>query len=280
MTGPSTTHALDIGPDTVTKRYPSWEHQQPQREWRALELLTVHAPGLAPAPVRAGLDAVPPTIMMSRLTGVPLGLTAVTTDQLEAMVIAITTVQETIPTHVVRELPPRLGAPAAMLQQVRAQYSRRPDLGGDPLVVKAFDAGADWLFAPEIESLLTSRSRPVFGSGDGNLGNFLWGTDLWGTDGRVHLVDFEYSGRSDRCHELAEIAEHITLWATQALDPETLLARFDLTADENPRLRQLRRLMACLWFLRLLPGGSAHFRNPVGTLQRQAERFLILLQDG
>ncbi|RCG17914.1 aminoglycoside phosphotransferase family protein [Sphaerisporangium album] len=275
MTGPSTTHALDIGPDTVTKRYRSWEHQQPQREWRALELLAVHAPGLAPAPVRAELDVVPPTIMMSRLTGVPLGLTAVTTDQLEAMVIAITTVQETIPPHVVRELPPRPGAPAEMLQQVRAQYSRQPDLGGDPLVVKAFDAGADWLFAPEIESLLTSPSPAVFGSGDGNLGNF-----LWGTDGRVHLVDFEYAGRSDRCHELAEIAEHISLWATQALDPETLLARFDLAADESPRLRQLRRLMACFWFLRLLPGGSAHSRNPVGTLQHQAERFLILLQDG
>ena len=44
---------------------------EPRREWRALDLLARHAPGLAPRPIRADLDTDPTLIAMSRVPGEP-----------------------------------------------------------------------------------------------------------------------------------------------------------------------------------------------------------------
>ncbi|WP_214316902.1 hypothetical protein [Nonomuraea sediminis] len=63
------THHLELGDDAVTKRYTAWDRGEPHREWAALTLLAEHMPGLAPTPVRAELDASPPTIVMTRLPG-------------------------------------------------------------------------------------------------------------------------------------------------------------------------------------------------------------------
>lgn len=66
------THGLDLGPDTVTKRFRTGFREQSEREWRALTLLDVHAPGLAPTPRHADLAADESTVVMSRLPGGPL----------------------------------------------------------------------------------------------------------------------------------------------------------------------------------------------------------------
>jgi hypothetical protein len=42
------THRLDFDGDVVVKRYRQWEMGEPDREWRALNLLAEHARGLAP----------------------------------------------------------------------------------------------------------------------------------------------------------------------------------------------------------------------------------------
>jgi thiamine kinase-like enzyme len=103
---------------------------------------------------------------------------------------------------------------------------------------------------------------------DGNLANFLW-------DGsKVHLVDFELSGRSDRPFELAELVEQISMWVDRDVDTTFLLSRFKLTDYENWRLREFRILFAFTWLLMLLPRRSANVKNPPGTLERQARRFL------
>jgi thiamine kinase-like enzyme len=108
----------------------------------------------------------------------------------------------------------------------------------------------------------------VFGHSDGNLANFLW-------DGStVRIVDFERSGRSDRPFELAELVEHISMWVDREVDITFLLTCFKLTDHENERLREFRILFAFIWLLRLLPGRPANARNPPGTLERQARRFL------
>ncbi len=58
------------------------------------------------------------------------------------------------------------------------------------------------------------------------------------------------------------------------------LALFDLTAAEQVRVREYRRLSALFWLMMLLPGSPAHRRNPPGTLERQAARLLHLLDGG
>ncbi|WP_147425054.1 hypothetical protein [Bailinhaonella thermotolerans] len=57
-----TTHSIEMRATVVVKRYRPVDHGQPQREWRALDLLNRHAPGLAPAPLEADLKGEPPTV--------------------------------------------------------------------------------------------------------------------------------------------------------------------------------------------------------------------------
>jgi thiamine kinase-like enzyme len=109
---------------------------------------------------------------------------------------------------------------------------------------------------------------------DANLANFLW-------DGtQIRIVDFEDSGPSDRTFELAVLVEHISAWSDAGLSADVLLALFDLTAAEQVKVREYRRLSALFWLMMLLPGSPAHRRNPPGTLERQATRLLHLLDSG
>jgi hypothetical protein len=64
------------------------------------------------------------------------------------------------------------------------------------------------------------------------------------------------------------------------LRAEVFLALFDLTAAEQARLHEYRRLSALFWLLMLVPGGPAHRRNPPGTVERRAARLLRLLDCG
>lgn len=270
MADRSSTHAIEVRSDVVVKRFRSWSMGQPEREWRALTLLSEYAPGLAPDPVTADLVGDPPRVVMSRLIGTPLAA-PVTAEQLIALADAIRSVQEAIPAAVLADLPPRLGRPSELLRQLRARCDARPALGSDPLVAQAFHAAVGWLPEPRLTELFAAEVVPVFGLGDGNLANYLW-------DGsRVRLLDFEYSGRSDRAYELAEVVEHVTVWVDDAVDVPALLSCFDLTAAEQARLRNSRRLLALFWFLALLPDSPGHRRNPSGSLERQAARLLALL---
>jgi Ser/Thr protein kinase RdoA (MazF antagonist) len=139
------------------------------------------------------------------------------------------------------------------------------------VVVEAFSAAARWLDQPELDDLAVAGQQPVLGTGDGNLSNYLWNGE------RAQIIDFEYSGRSDRAFELAEIVEHISAWVDGAIDAPSLLAHFELTGAETARLRECRRLIAIYWLLALLPDSRGHARNPPGTLDLQAERLLALL---
>lgn len=54
---PATTHEIEFTGDVVAKRFRDTHRGEPEREWQALRLLHEHAPGLAPAPIRAELGA-------------------------------------------------------------------------------------------------------------------------------------------------------------------------------------------------------------------------------
>ena len=139
-------------------------------------------------------------------------------------------------------------------------------------VRRAWRAAADWLSSGALGCL--NGGAVVLGQGDGNMANFLW-------DGtRVRLVDFEDSGPSDRAFELAVLVEHISAWSDVGLPADAFLAVFDLTADEQVKVREYRRLAALFWLMMLLPGSPAHRRNPPGTLERQVARLLLLLDRG
>lgn len=269
-----TTHEVCIDQDrrVVVKRFRSWERGEPAREWAALTLLAGSAPGLAPAPVRADLDADPPAIVMSWLPGVPLGtVPPLSCAQAAALVVALERLWQSVPpARVTERMGPGLNS-IALTRQVRAMVAAGPGRDEDPVVGRAWRAGITWLGKSALDREVCPDGNVVLGQGDGNLANFLW-------DGtQVRMVDFEDCGPSDRAFELAILVEHISAWSDARLGADTFLGRFGLASPERARLCELRRLAALFWLILLLPGGPAGQRNPPGTLQRQANRLLALL---
>ncbi len=242
--------------DVVTKRYVDGKQGGAEREWRALHLLAEHAPGTAPEPIafEAGV------VSMTRIDGVSLRGRDVGAAQATALVEAIGELHAAVPRPVVESVPVRPWQREAIcdwvLQRATAWQPR------DPLADRVVKEGLRWL-----ESWTPGESgvRPVFGAGDGNLANFLW-------DGvRVRRVDFEDSGRSDLAFELAEMAEHVSMW----VEGEVRIAdRFELSPPEERRLDECRKAHALVWFFLLSHEGP---RNPPGTFRRQVERVLATL---
>ncbi|MYS87520.1 aminoglycoside phosphotransferase family protein [Embleya scabrispora] len=272
MTDTWSTHDIEFRDDVVVKSFRSRERAQPLREWQALHLLTRYAPGLAPEPIRADLEGEPPVIVMSRLEGVPLRGRELDRKRLRALAEAVGTMHDAIPPEVVLALPACTWYPPVVEGKARSWSTGGRELGPDPTVAQAFEAGRRWLADRDPAPEPGPGIRPVFGLSDGNLANYLW-------DGtRVRLVDFEISGRSDRAFELAEIVEHISMWPGGTEDDTTFfLSCFEPTDPEIERLRNFRTLLAFIWLLMLLPDSPGHDRNPPGTLERQAARLLAHL---
>ncbi len=146
------------------------------------------------------------------------------------------------------------------------------EVGDNRLVRHASEAAAAWLARFALDRQPVADEDLVLGHGDSNLANFLW-------DGaQVRIVDFEDSGPSDRAFELANLVEHISAWSDTGLEADSFLALFELTASEQHRVREFRRLAAVFWMLLLSPeGGTAGCSHPTGALQRQAQRLIALL---
>jgi len=269
----SSTHVIELGPDVVVKRYRSRQNDEPHREWRALALLHEHAPGVAPVPISADLDAEPPIVAMSRLNGTPLA-SGPSADLAVAIASAVERVQDAVPSHTLADLPPRAGHPLELLGQVRTWCAAVQHPAHDPTVAGALRAAEVWLRQPALEAVLEHPTRPVFGTGDGNLANLLW-------DGaEVRLVDFEYSGRSDRPYELAELTEHISVRTADGPGMEHVLERFDLDAAEADKLKTCRRLLAAFWLLRIMSSDRGDPRTRAKIVTSQATRLLTLLDRG
>lgn len=267
----ATTHAVEFSDGVITKRFRNMNGGEPEREWQALQILATHAPGLAPQPLRADLGATPPTVVMSRLPGHSLGLEPLGPAELEAYAASVNRLHGSVPQDVLDGLTTVAWPPATALALVnRMRNESRPALD-DPLVHRAFTEATTWLASGWAENAAAVPATAVFGHGDGNLANYLW-------DGlTVRIVDFEDAGRSDRAFELADSVEHLAVWLDGNVAPDQFLAQFDLSARDRARVHGYRRLFAIYWFLRLQPGLSAHKRNPPGTLTRQTERLLTLL---
>jgi hypothetical protein len=270
VTTGATTHDVCIDRDRgiVVKRFRECRRGEPAREWSALTLLATFAPGLAPAPLGADLDADPPVITMSCLTGTPLGGAPPTPSQAQALAAALERLWRSVPSVQHRLLvEPN---PAAFTSRVHSMLADGPHPGDDPAVRHAHATASAWFdrWAPGHHR--HAGNQAILGQGDPNLANFLW------DGGQIRIVDFEDSGPSDRAYELASLTEHISAWSDASLDTDGFLAMFDLSPAEQSRVRDFRRLAALFWLILLRPGSPASARNPSGTLERQADRLLNL----
>lgn len=257
------THDVQVTGKIVVKTFRSWSRGEPDREWSSLQLLRRWTPGLAPEPIEPREESGYPIIVMSRMTGRALGDGPLSGEQVIAVAVS--------------RLPPRVFVPAAAVNDLRERLADKPRVS--PAAARAFDAGSSWLNSAEASHFATasgsgsgSGSAPqVFGHADGNLANYLW-------DGEVcRLVDFENAGASDEAYEIAELIEHPSTWLDEGLDAETLLGHLELSQSLLTRIRLARRVFACNWLTKLTPDQPTHGRNPLITLERQAERLLSLL---
>jgi Ser/Thr protein kinase RdoA (MazF antagonist) len=254
---PATTHDIAFEGGNVVKRFRGRAQAEARREWQALNLLARYAPGLAAEPVCQRLEDSPPLVAMTVVPGRPLGSEPLTAAQLDAVAVALDQLHRAIPDAILRGLEDSGTLPRVV--------GRIRQLAG------AWRSALAWL---DSDWVAGAGGRPVFGLGDGNLANLLWDGE------RVRLVDFEDSGPSHRAQELADLVEHISVWAGAAVEAEAVLGRFDLSPAECHQVAVLRRLFAAFWLMMLLPGGPASHRNPPGTLDRQAARLLELLNAG
>jgi Ser/Thr protein kinase RdoA (MazF antagonist) len=258
--------SIDHERRVVIKRYLHSRGGEALREWRALRLLTEHAPRLAPEPISADLDASPQAIVMSLLPGEPLGGRPLAPAQERALAIAIGRLWQAVPAGLVTSLPGELDTTAEFVRQVREWAAAPSDPATDSTVLAALARGSSWLARADIDrtSMVSSATR-VLGHGDADLANFLWDGEL------VRIVDFEGAGISDRAFELAMLVEHVSAWQDGGLDADRFIDGFDLSLPERTRLADWRRLAALSWLLRL------RSRGDLSVPRGQAQRLLAML---
>jgi len=88
--------------------------------------LARHAPGLAPEPVRADLNADPPLIAMSRVPGGPLGTGPVSEAQQDAIAAALSRLHHATPPSVLATVERAPGSPQLLPDRIRDMARVRP----------------------------------------------------------------------------------------------------------------------------------------------------------
>lgn len=261
------THDLDLGA-VVVKRFRSYGRGEHRREWRSLLLLDRYAPGLAPRPLSADLDAHPPSVTMSRLPGVPLGGRRLSAEELAGLAAAVDRLHGAVPAAELETMAPSHAHPDRLLPSIRELLARHPGVPAEPSIQAAIGAARGWLSSADAErTRAPALAAPVLGREDHNLPNFLH------DGGRTRLVDFEDAGRSDRAMEWAALVEHQAARCTPDADWQPLLD----AVEDQARLRDARRFHACFWLATMLPGQRGHDRNPPAARRDRAERLLALL---
>jgi hypothetical protein len=125
-------------------------------------LLARYAPGLAPRPIRADLDADPPLIAMSLSPGAPLGTRQVAEAQENAIAAALTRLHHAIPPPVLARAEQAPGSPHLLPGRIREMaYACKADLL-DPLPRRAYQAALGWLDSGRGERAASGSGKPVF----------------------------------------------------------------------------------------------------------------------
>ncbi len=250
-------YAVDFdGRPACLKVFAADDRDRAAREWAALRYLERVSYLLAARPLR--YDPCPPAaaILIDLVPGRTLTGAELTRQQITALGYAIDGLHA-LPIEGAG-LADAAAPAASMLARVR-----RAVVDASVLAAGFTRDCQRWLGRSHAEAL-AQPGRPVFGKGDAGLGNCLW-------DGvTLRLVDFEYSGISDRPFDLAELVEHIEARATADASWQAFLAERQLGAAEWTRLSAARQLLAIFWAFRL----SA---EPADIQAAQLERAARLL---
>ncbi len=138
------THDVNIGRDEVRKTFVSWSHNEPDREWAALQHLSRHAPGLGPSPIARTEVGGRPTVVMSRVPGTPLA-GQLTVAQIRALAAAL---RRLFDVPVPPELPVRANDPVKFSHRFREWLAVEYDWSqcqDAALVQEAVESARVWL---------------------------------------------------------------------------------------------------------------------------------------
>src|SRR5512146_283098 len=141
---------VDAGRGVVCKRYRSWSRGEPAREWAALTLLAVFAPGLAPTPLRAALQADPPEIVMSFVRGTVPGA-RVTLSEADALGVALDRLWGSVPRTRLASAFGTEPMPAVFARRIRSMAGQERAVADGPLARQALSAGTAWLASAALD---------------------------------------------------------------------------------------------------------------------------------
>jgi aminoglycoside phosphotransferase (APT) family kinase protein len=231
-------YAVDFdGRPGCLKVFSADDRSRAAREWAALCYLERVSYPLAAQPMRYDPAPPSPAILMDLLPGRALAGAELSRRQLTALGQAVDGL------HALRIEGAGFADAAATAASMLARV-RRAVVDASAMSTGFTLDCQRWLGSSHAEAL-SQPGRPVFGKGDAGLGNCLWdGTTL-------RLVDFEYSGISDRPFDLAELVEHIEARATPDATWQAFLAERQLGTEEWTRLSVARKLLAIFWAFRL-----------------------------
>ena len=208
---------------------------------------------------------------MERIPGEPLAPRPLTTEQTEALGVALRRLYD-VPVEAVREagIGPRTYGVSGHAQLLAGWLADDHDLREcrDPaLVAEAVAAARGYVADPPLPEPCVT----VLGIADLNPPNVLM-------HGRVaRLVDFEDGGLSDPAYELADHVEHLGSRLPGVYDARALADAVGLDAEGRERMAAYRPLWAAFWLWMLLPGNPGWRRNPPGTTEGHAEHFMALV---
>lgn len=239
-----------------------------RREWRALQLLRSRGCAFSPRPVAYRPDAQPPLVVMEFVEGRGLGERHLTRAQLAALAAVIEEGYAITPGSGCDRLWPVVSDAPRRVRWLRYAAREGSLPTGDAPTREAHALLWAWLDGPDPATLL--EAAPVaFSRGDPNLANCLWDSERQ----RLRLVDFEYSGWSDRAFDLADLVEHVQSRRTPEDEWGWFVERFDLSGRERRRFAAARRLLALFWVIKFWPGGAG---TPGERFAAQLERARAL----
>ena len=115
---------------------------------------------------------------------------------------------------------------------------------GDALAQEAHALWQTWRKGDD-PALLLEPAPQAFSRGDPNLANCSWSRQ------RLRIVDFEYSGWSDRATDLADLVEHVQSRGTPDESWEWFVEQFNMSGSEWSRFQAARRLSALFWLMKM-----------------------------
>lgn len=213
-----------------------------RREWWALTTLSDAGLLLAPRPLAFEADEEQATIIMELLEGAPR-VEPATPNDLPAIADALSQLYGIALSGLGVPPGPAVGSAQAIVERVRTAWAELTAPRFDPVRDRARALGRMWLESDGPACVL-GDGTPILSRGDGNLVNWLK------TNRGLRLVDFEYSGMSERAFDIGDFMSHPSTAEVSETQWERFSERLDLTPVERRRTLETRRLFVFFWIMK------------------------------